>query len=153
MGFCLNNSKWKLVFYSVAILWEIYVMQPKCHVKWLRIHFKRMLITRLGQYTLLLIIIKYGEYVGNVYFHSPFLSQCEISVIFYFVRMTKRNYVVFSTEFKKKNCMLKYSVMQKVFILFEIFINLSSITHKVFFWTILNTKNRYRNNIDYECWM
>ena len=30
----------------------IYVMQPKCHVRGLRFHFKRMLITRLSQYTL-----------------------------------------------------------------------------------------------------
>ena len=38
--------------HSVAILWEIYVMRPKCHVRWLRFHFKRMLITGLGQLTL-----------------------------------------------------------------------------------------------------
>ena len=38
---------------SVAILWEIHVMQHKCHVRWLRFHFKRMLITGLGLYTLL----------------------------------------------------------------------------------------------------
>ena len=34
---------------SVANLWEIYVMWPKCHVRWLRFHFKRMLFTVLGQ--------------------------------------------------------------------------------------------------------
>ena len=27
-------------------------MQPKCYVRWLRLNFKRMLITGLGQYTL-----------------------------------------------------------------------------------------------------
>ena len=35
--------------YTVAILRDIYVMWPKCQVKWLCFHFKRMLITRLGQ--------------------------------------------------------------------------------------------------------
>ena len=25
--------------HSVAIFWEIYVMRPKCHVRWLRFHF------------------------------------------------------------------------------------------------------------------
>ena len=34
--------------HSVAILWEIYVMRRECHVKWLRFHFKRMLITGLN---------------------------------------------------------------------------------------------------------
>ena len=38
--------------YSVAILWEIYAIQHKWHVRSLRFHFKRMLITGLGQYTL-----------------------------------------------------------------------------------------------------
>ena len=35
--------------HSVAILWEIYAMRPKEHLLWLRFHFKRMLITGLGQ--------------------------------------------------------------------------------------------------------
>ena len=34
---------------SVAILGEIYMMQPKFHMMWLRFHFKRMLITGLDQ--------------------------------------------------------------------------------------------------------
>ena len=34
--------------HSVEILWEIYVMRPKCHVRWLSFHFKRMLVTGLG---------------------------------------------------------------------------------------------------------
>ena len=38
--------------HSVAILLYIYVMRQKWHVKWVRFHFKRMLITGLGQYTL-----------------------------------------------------------------------------------------------------
>ena len=33
---------------SVANLLEIYVMRPKCQVRWLRFHFKRMLIMGLG---------------------------------------------------------------------------------------------------------
>ena len=33
--------------HSVAILQEIYEMQPKTHVMWQRFHFKRMLITGL----------------------------------------------------------------------------------------------------------
>ena len=40
---------------SVANLWEIYMMRPQCHVKSLRFHFKRMLITGLGQYTFSII--------------------------------------------------------------------------------------------------
>ena len=32
---------------SFAILWEIYVMWPKCHVRGLHFHFKRMLIRDL----------------------------------------------------------------------------------------------------------
>ena len=43
--------------HSVAILREIYVMRSKCHVKWLSLHFKRMLITGLGQKTLIAIAI------------------------------------------------------------------------------------------------
>jgi hypothetical protein len=35
--------------HSVAILWEIYVMPHKCHMMWLHLHFKRMLITGLVQ--------------------------------------------------------------------------------------------------------
>ena len=35
--------------HSVAILLEIQVMPHKCHVRWLRFHFKRMLIMGLGQ--------------------------------------------------------------------------------------------------------
>ena len=35
--------------HSVAILWKIYLMRRKCHVRWLRFHFKRMLIKGLGQ--------------------------------------------------------------------------------------------------------
>ena len=38
--------------HSVAILKEIYVMRPKCHLRWLRFNLKRMLITGLGQETL-----------------------------------------------------------------------------------------------------
>ena len=34
---------------SVASLWEIYVMLPKFHVRWMRFHFKRMQITGLEQ--------------------------------------------------------------------------------------------------------
>ena len=34
---------------SVAIFKEIYVMRHKCHAMKLRLHFKRMLITELGQ--------------------------------------------------------------------------------------------------------
>ena len=37
------------LYHSVAILWEIYVMQRKCNLRRLRFHFKRMLITELGQ--------------------------------------------------------------------------------------------------------
>ena len=33
--------------HSVAILLEIYGMQPKCHVRWLRFHFKHLLIMGL----------------------------------------------------------------------------------------------------------
>ena len=40
------------VCHSIVILWEIYVMRRKCHVMWLRFHFKHMLITGLGQLTL-----------------------------------------------------------------------------------------------------
>ena len=35
--------------HRVAILWEIYVMRHKCKVSWHNFHFKRMLITGLGQ--------------------------------------------------------------------------------------------------------
>ena len=48
--------------HSVAILWEIYVMRPECHVRWLRSHFKCMLITGLGQSTLVLL----WKYIGRV---------------------------------------------------------------------------------------
>ena len=30
------------LFHSVTILWEFYVMQPKCQVRWLCFHFKSM---------------------------------------------------------------------------------------------------------------
>ena len=33
---------------------RIYVMRNKCHVRWLLFHFQRMLITGLGQWTLIL---------------------------------------------------------------------------------------------------
>ena len=33
--------------HSVPILWEIYIMRRKCHVMWLRFHFKHMLINEL----------------------------------------------------------------------------------------------------------
>ena len=35
--------------HNIVILWEIFVMQHKCHVKGHNFHFKLMLITRLGQ--------------------------------------------------------------------------------------------------------
>ena len=35
--------------HSVAILWKIYLMQHKCHVRWHNLHFKWMIITQLGQ--------------------------------------------------------------------------------------------------------
>ena len=38
-----KNGLW----HSVAILWEIYVMRHKCHVRWHNFHFKRTLITGL----------------------------------------------------------------------------------------------------------
>ena len=40
------------VYHSVAILLVINVIRLKCHVRWLRLHFLRMIITGLGQYTL-----------------------------------------------------------------------------------------------------
>ena len=39
--------------YIVAILWEIYLTWHQCHVRWLRFHFERLLITGLGQYPLI----------------------------------------------------------------------------------------------------
>ena len=38
-----------LCYSSVAILGEIYMMWPKGLVRWLHLHFKRMLFTGLGQ--------------------------------------------------------------------------------------------------------
>ena len=46
------------LWHSVAILWEIYVMWPTCHVRWLGFHFKRMLIIGLGQYTLVQVQVQ-----------------------------------------------------------------------------------------------
>ena len=37
-------------------IWEIYVMRPELHVKWLRLHYKRMLITGLSQQTLEILL-------------------------------------------------------------------------------------------------
>jgi hypothetical protein len=33
--------------HNVPIIWEIYVMRPKCHMWWLRFNLKRMLVNRL----------------------------------------------------------------------------------------------------------
>ena len=41
-----------VLWLSVTILWEIHVMRHKYHLRWLRFHLKRMLITGLGQKTL-----------------------------------------------------------------------------------------------------
>ena len=50
--------------HSVAILWEILVMQHKCYLKELRFHFKRMIITgqvNFGLWTLELYSIFYNQ--------------------------------------------------------------------------------------------
>ena len=65
------------------------MMRPKCHVMWLRFHFKRMLITGLGQQTLPLIQLynysrrKYywcRENANNFWYSIQFLLQyCDIA--------------------------------------------------------------------------
>ena len=42
---------------SLAILWEIYVIRHKCNVRWLRFHFKWILIMGLGQLALCIIYV------------------------------------------------------------------------------------------------
>ena len=50
--------------HSVAILREINVMWLTCHVRWVRFHFKRMLITGLGQLNQLNIMVPYVYIIG-----------------------------------------------------------------------------------------
>ena len=72
--------------HSVAILFEIYVMRPKCHVRWLRFHFKRIPITGLGQLFLVtLIIIRYFRfYIFFVVLWSQFFPyQSNMILIIY----------------------------------------------------------------------
>ena len=45
----LQSIKYHGLCHGVVILREIYVMRLKCHVRWLRLHFERALITGLGQ--------------------------------------------------------------------------------------------------------
>ena len=52
-------------------------MRPKCHVRWLRFHFKRMLITGLGQQTLLLCKCKLGIFSLHVQ-HTYYIFSMHI---------------------------------------------------------------------------
>ena len=66
--------------FSVATWWKIYVMRPKCHVKWLRSHFKRMLIyTGLGK----LILIKLRKGLIFDYLHTIRQIYAAINILWY----------------------------------------------------------------------
>ena len=65
------------VCHSVAILLEIHVLRHKCHVRWLRSHFKRRVIIGLGQETLgmaimnLRILLNYSYSLKNCIDTNP----------------------------------------------------------------------------------
>ena len=51
--------------HSIVISQESYVIRNKCHVRWLRFNFKRMLITGLGQKSLNLSAVISLAYMGK----------------------------------------------------------------------------------------
>ena len=90
--------------HSVTILWEIFVMQHKCHVRWHNFHFKRMLITGLGhlvnrlwvspqlysfhiQYTFFLIFIMSYHENNVVQYLNYFNTQIEFNRSFFFIKL------------------------------------------------------------------
>ena len=52
-------------------------MRPKCHVRWLRFHFKRMLITGLGQQTLPIRMVMLYFIQSEIANHSYRIGQVD----------------------------------------------------------------------------
>ena len=80
------------LFHSVAILWEIYVMRHKCHMRWHNFYLKRILITRLGQN--ILNIVKFlGTFFDQITQLTPFYtaSKVEMLIIIYLLQREGRS--------------------------------------------------------------
>ena len=70
--------------HSVAILWEIYVVRHKCHVRWHYSHFKRMLITGQSAYILSNVLVHYINLNNYMLTNTWSISiPVYISLVFY----------------------------------------------------------------------
>ena len=59
----LNNM---VPYIDIIGLWEMYVMRHKCHERWLHFHFKVMLITALGRYTLIYYLNQFIIFIAQI---------------------------------------------------------------------------------------